>query len=294
MMFSGVAALLVYLAGRRDAARDPRLTGLALALLAVFPALAWVLPKFAVLPARAGVGMEAGFSWMGPALGIWAAGFGMVMLRLCIAAGVLAGWRGRSRLIDHVGRIEIRELRGLKGPVAAGVFRQVVFVPEAWNDWPERIQRIVLDHETAHHHRRDPLWRWVAEIAFAVNWFNPLVWWMVRRLTIQCEYACDSAVIRKGVSARDYATLLCDLAEAPAFRGPALAMAERASLENRVGRLMSMRKPPGVVVIPLMIAVALAAAFAFASISLKSVAVERFSPEEVRMRWAADPFPGGN
>lgn len=44
-ILSGVASSLVYLAGRRDAARDPRLTTVALLLLAATPLLAGALPK---------------------------------------------------------------------------------------------------------------------------------------------------------------------------------------------------------------------------------------------------------
>jgi bla regulator protein BlaR1 len=178
--------------------------------------------------------------------------------------------------------------------VAAGVFHPVIYVPDAWNHWSDRAREIVLDHETAHHRRRDPLWRWVAEIACAVNWCNPLVWWMVRRLTIQCEYACDTSVLRNGVAAGDYAALLCDLAEASSFRGPALAMAERNSLECRVRRLVDARKPQGVAGVGLMIAVAVVSASAFALIGFKSVVAPQISPGEVRTRWSADPFPGGN
>lgn len=294
MLFSGVAAVLVYLAGRKDAARDPRLTGVVLALLVVFPVMALALPKFAVLPPTVGVAVESGFPWRAVVIGVWAAGFGVVAIRLALAAGRLTRWRKASRLIDRAGRIEIRELCGLKGPVAAGVFQPVIYVPDTWNHWSDRVKTIVLDHETAHHRRRDPLWRWVAEIACAVNWCNPLVWWMVRRLTIQCEYACDTSVLRNGVAAGDYAALLCDLAEASSFRGPALAMAERSSLEYRVRRLVNARKPQGVAGVGLMIAVAVVSASAFALIGFKSVVAPRVSPGEVRTRWSADPFPGGD
>ena len=292
MIFSGVAAVLVYLAGRRDAARDPRLTGVALVLLAVFPLLASLVPKVAVLPVSSDGGAEVGFQWMGVVAGIWAVGFGVALLRLAVTAGILIGWRRRSVLIERAGRIEIRKLRGLKGPVAAGVFRPVVFVPESWSGWCDRTRKIVLDHETAHHHRRDPLWRWVAEIACAVNWYNPLVWWIVRRLTIQCEFACDTWVLRKGVPRADYAALLCDLAEDSVSKGPALAMAERSSLEVRVRRLMDSRKPQGMLAIPLLIALAIISASVLVLTGSKAIVSEPIPPDEVRTRWAADPFPG--
>ena len=59
-IFFGVAAVLVYLAGRRDSARDPRLTTVALVLLAAAPLLAGALPKIPLLPeASAGISGEA-------------------------------------------------------------------------------------------------------------------------------------------------------------------------------------------------------------------------------------------
>ncbi|RYD18650.1 MAG: M56 family metallopeptidase, partial [Verrucomicrobiaceae bacterium] len=222
LTFSAVAALLVYLAGRGDAARDPRLTLVALGLLAVFPVLWFFLPKVGVLPAGAGSatgGEGSGISWLWIAGAVWAAGFSYGAVRLVLAARGISGWRMRSVLSGSEDGVEIRRLDGLRGPVAAGVFRKVVFVPAAWETWPHETRRMVMEHELAHHRRRDPLWRWIAEIACVVNGCNPLVTWMARRLAEQCEYACDAEVLsRGGVTARDYARLLCDFAESGAPR----------------------------------------------------------------------------
>ncbi|RYD64214.1 MAG: hypothetical protein EOP83_10335, partial [Verrucomicrobiaceae bacterium] len=50
--FSLIATAAVWFAGRRDEARDPRLTILVLGLLAIFPLL-FFLPEWEVLPAAA-------------------------------------------------------------------------------------------------------------------------------------------------------------------------------------------------------------------------------------------------
>lgn len=292
LLFSGAAALLVFLAGRNDKARDPRLTVLALALLAVFPVLLAVLPKFAVLPARAASGDPSGLQWMGALLLVWGAGSLTMTLRLIFSAFGISKWRRRSLLLDRVDRVEIRQLPGLKGPVAAGVIKPVVFVPDEWSRWSDETRSIVLDHELAHHRRRDPLWRWIAGIACAVNGGNPLVIWMVRRLTVQCEFACDAMVLEKGVAVRDYANLLCDFAEARPPAGPVLAMAASSTLESRVRRLLNPRPPhataglAGPVILTLTIAAALPM---MVPGKLPPAPVPR---DEVGMRWAADPFPG--
>src|SRR5215217_9527468 len=95
LTFSAVAALLVYLAGRGDAARDPRLTLVALGLLAVFPVLWYFLPKVGVLPvagASAPGGEGSAFSGWWIAAGVWAVGFVYGAVRLMLAARGISGW----------------------------------------------------------------------------------------------------------------------------------------------------------------------------------------------------------
>jgi beta-lactamase regulating signal transducer with metallopeptidase domain len=292
LLFSGAAALLVFLAGRNDKARDPRLTVLALILLVVFPVLLAVLPKFAVLPAPVASVNRSGFPWMNILLLAWGAGFLTMALRFGFAALGISKWRRRSLLLDQLAGVEIRQLSGLKGPVAAGVIRPVVFVPEEWHQWPDETRRIVLDHELAHHRRRDPLWRWIAGIACVIHGGNPLVIWMVRRLTIQCEFACDAMVLEKGVAVRDYANLLCDFAEARPPSGPVLAMAASSSLESRVRRLLSPRPPKGAAGLVVLSVLVLTLAAALPMFGSAKIAPAPVSRDEVRMRWAADPFPG--
>ena len=297
-IFSGIAVVAVWLAGRRDAARDPRLTTLCLALLAVFPMLVAWLPKVPLLPAVAVSGGPGG-AGMGrmDLLGcLWLAGVGVSVARLLVAARGITRWRARAELLYRIGRVEIWKLAGLRGPVAAGVWRKVVFVPGSWNEWSEDARRMALAHELIHHRRRDPLRRWVAELACAVNWFNPAVVWLARRLALQCEFACDAEVLRGGVEARAYAHLLCDCAEEATPRGPLLAMAGRAALESRVRRLVVPSQAGRNRVVGCCIALTLVAAGALAMLGPAAAphtpAPEVFTPQEIQTRWAADPFPG--
>jgi beta-lactamase regulating signal transducer with metallopeptidase domain len=291
--FSVVAVLMVFLAGRRDQAHDPRLTVLVLVLLAIFP-LSWLLsPKYGVLPVASEGVPAAGFPWMESLLLLWAAGFLIKSVKLVIAAREISRWRDRSVLISRHGRVEVRRLDGLRGPVAAGVFRPVVFVPETWSGWSEDCRRMVLEHEMTHHARRDPLWRWVAEIACAMNGGNPLVGWITRRLTMQCEVACDAQVLKNGVSVDDYAHLLCDFAEHGSSGKLALAMSASSSLEDRVRRLVTPRCRLGSASVFVLLTITIAVAGALA---LFTVAPEtsRVSADEVELRWSANPFPGEN
>ena len=285
LAFSLIAAGLVLLAGRKDAARDPRLTLFLLILMALIPVMAAFVPKVAVLPA---VPAE-GFAWGKWIAGIWAIGFVLFLARLALAAHGLGMWRKRSAKVGEIGGVEIREVSGLRGPVAAGLCRKVIFVPEAWGAWNEADQEIVLRHELSHHRRRDPLWRLCAEIARAAMWWHPLSHWMAARFNLQCEYACDEAVVREGTDAKTYASLLCGIAEKQSHAPLALAMANPSSLQCRVARMLRPSPRFGALTF---VAFAILGAATACALSVVGGKIPVVSDTEVQLRLTADPFPG--
>lgn len=296
MVFSLVAAGLVWLAGRRDAACDPRLTVTVLVLMGGFPVLA-LLPKLVVPEDALPVLPQAGFAWLVGLGWVWAAGVVVFSLRLVAALVQLTVWRRRSvalvegDFVNH--RPEIRVLDGLACPVAAGVVRPLILVPPAWHGWSPALRKSVVAHEAAHHARRDPLWRAVAAVACVLHWWNPLAWWMAGRLADQCEYACDERVVRGGNPPQCYAADL--LAVACACRAPAtaLAMASRGGLEARVRRMFAPPTAGARWRIVWLVALAVVCAIAMAVVDrVPQDRVPAADFEEIRTRYEADPFPG--
>ncbi len=285
LTFSIIAAGLVLIAGRKDAARDPRLTLFLLVLMALVPVMAAFVPKVAVLPALA----TDGFSWGKWLIGIWVVGFAFFLTRLALAAHGLRMWRKRSAKVGEIRGVEIREVSGLRGPVAAGVFRKMIFVPETWSTWNEADQEIVLRHELSHHRRRDPLSRLCAEIARAAMWWHPLAHWMAGRFNLQCEYACDEAVVSEGTDARTYASLLCGIAEKQSHASLALAMANPSSLQRRVARMLRPSPRLGALAFVTFAIIGTATACALSVIGAKVPAI---SEKEIQLRLTANPFPG--
>jgi beta-lactamase regulating signal transducer with metallopeptidase domain len=285
LAFSLVAAGLVLLAGRKDAARDPRLTLFLLVLMALVPVMATFVPKVAVLPTVP----TDGFAWGKWLSGIWAVGFVFFLTRLALAAHGLSMWRKRSAKVDEIRGVEIREVSGLHGPVAAGVLRKVIFVPETWRAWNEADREIVLRHELSHHRRADPLWRLCAEIARAAMWWHPLAHWMAGRFNLQCEYACDEAVVQEGTDAKTYARLLCSIAEKQSHAPLALAMANPSSLHRHVARMLQPSPRFGMIAF---VALATLGAAAAAALSALGGKIAPVSDHEIHLRLTADPFPG--
>jgi predicted nucleic acid-binding Zn-ribbon protein len=95
-----------------------------------------------------------------------------------------------------------------------------------------------LLHEAIHVARLDWPVRTIARVARAVYWFNPLIWWAVRRLDLEQELACDEEVLALGTGASDYACHLLGVARhavpTPSPAIPALGMARRTHLEERI------------------------------------------------------------
>ncbi|NIP93690.1 MAG: M56 family metallopeptidase, partial [Akkermansiaceae bacterium] len=123
-------------------------------------------------------------------------------------------------------------------PSMAGLFRPVIYLPDSSRAWCGDTLRMVILHELGHVARRDLWTSLAARVACLVHWFNPLVWWLRSRLMAQCEFACDAKVIEVGADPAHYATALCDVAQSGALPRASLAMAGRASLRQRVERVV--------------------------------------------------------
>lgn len=195
-------------------------------------------------------------------VGVWGAGAVLMFGRLVYGLVVLARLRRTAWPIDE-GRTAAllagiaREV-GLKatptllvsdrlsGPVAAGVLRPTIALPETLAaDVDDDRLHDVLVHEAAHLARWDPLVGIVQRVASALFWPHPLVHGLNRALSRAREEVCDNYVLRGGGRAR-YARTLVDLAESIEAASPVLAAAgllpPRWNLADRVTGLLDERR----------------------------------------------------
>lgn len=131
-------------------------------------------------------------------------------------------------------------------PSVLGVLRPVIVLPTQSRRWLHDRREAVLQHEMVHIVRFDWPLRVLARIARSIYWFNPLVWWAVRRLEFEQEMACDEEVLSLGSRASSYACHLLGIArtavQSPAVATAGLAMARRSHLEERIMRILSRSK----------------------------------------------------
>jgi beta-lactamase regulating signal transducer with metallopeptidase domain len=98
------------------------------------------------------------------------------------------------------------------GPLVVGLSRSEIVIPRWLLSRTFEEQRLVLAHECEHVRARDPLLLGVAWLTVALLPWHPAAWWMLSRLRLAIELDCDVRVLRQGVAARTYGTLLIDLA----------------------------------------------------------------------------------
>jgi beta-lactamase regulating signal transducer with metallopeptidase domain len=142
------------------------------------------------------------------------------------------------------------ELHGMRvriapsiGPAVVGLLRPEIVVPRWLLHRSVEEQRLVMEHECEHLRRGDHLLLGAATVAVALVPWHPAVWWMLARLRLAIELDCDARVLRRGVPARTYGTLLIDMAgQCSGFRVGATALADVGSHLER--RLLAMNSTP--------------------------------------------------
>lgn len=125
------------------------------------------------------------------------------------------------------------------GPLVAGLFRPVVFVPEG--DAPGAAGQLMLAHELTHLKRRDLAFKGLLLLARALHWYNPAAWLLMRRAGRDIESACDEQAVagRGGAYRAAYCEAL--LAAARMGRLPALSSSFALTKQDMLARFARLR-----------------------------------------------------
>lgn len=135
----------------------------------------------------------------------------------------------------------------ISSPMLMGVADPAVFLTGQALSMDAGSLRYVFLHELTHLKRRDLVYKWLAELAVCVHWFNPLAYLMRNRIDALCELSCDEAVAKAfGPDARKaYGCTLLQLSGGAGRRRslPAATLCEdRAGLKERLISIMKAGK----------------------------------------------------
>jgi beta-lactamase regulating signal transducer with metallopeptidase domain len=216
-------------------------------------------PRVALAVAPWGSGPVAGANVWWAVVLVWLAGVVVCLFRLVSSMVRLAVASRSARRIESGRLIRIAEeiawdmgvdtpVQLLSGdeatmPMTWGIRRPVVLLPWTAGGWSRVRLEMVLRHELAHVVRADALTQLLADVACALHWYNPLVWFASKRMRAEREHACDDYVLESGSRASAYATELLDIARTLRLQGAmaraAIAMARPSHLKTRLSAVLA-------------------------------------------------------
>lgn len=170
------------------------------------------------------------FPWASVLIGVWAIGAAVTGL-----LSVLRFWRESAalrntlppddrlaKLFESTGtelgirrRVRLLVSSNGSGPLSCGLFVPRVVIPQQLAATScESNLRMVIAHELVHVARRDALVAVLQAVAGVLWWFHPLIWWVNRNLTRECEKCCDEEVIASiGCEPANYAQGILSVAK---------------------------------------------------------------------------------
>ncbi|WP_042462002.1 BlaR1 family beta-lactam sensor/signal transducer [Neobacillus dielmonensis] len=92
--------------------------------------------------------------------------------------------------------IRLRETSHITSPITLGIFRPYIFLPsKTRREFSLNELKYVFLHELHHHKSRDVFVNYGMWLLRILYWFNPFVWYAIKRMRIDRELACDASVL---------------------------------------------------------------------------------------------------
>jgi len=211
-------------------------------------------------PATEAVPIAFTLTWVGVLALCFA--FAWCIVSLWLLARLATAWHRLKRLWRHASpaerviQVRCRKLATLLrvpapavlctplllSPCLAGLRRPAILLPESEVNLTIDgvLVHEVLIHELAHLSRRDHHWNLLRQLATAVFFYQPLLWYLSRRIEATAEEVCDDFVVQHGADRSEYAHRLLDLAEqgtAPIVTVGVGIVSLRSMLARRVLRI---------------------------------------------------------
>ena len=203
-------------------------------------------------PEMAGPAAAQGFALLDQLPAIWLTGVGCMALYMALSL-LRMRWRLRAapRIQDNVYRCT-----DWSTPFVLGVITPRIYVPETVSeqDFPQ-----VLAHERCHIRRWDHVWKPLAFLLLAVNWFNPVLWAAYVLLGRDMERACDEMVLKNAtpIQRAAYSRALVACAAQPKMAAVCPLAFGEVAVKERVKNVLNYKKPALWAVILLVVAAAI-------------------------------------
>lgn len=215
-------------------------------------------------PEMAGPAAAQGFALLDQLPAIWLTGVGCMALYMALSL-LRMRWRLRA-----APRIQDNVYRCTDWSTPFVLLAPRIYVPETVSeqDFPQ-----VLAHERCHIRRWDHVWKPLAFLLLAVNWFNPVLWAAYVLLGRDMERACDEMVLKNAtpIQRAAYSRALVACAAQPKMAAVCPLAFGEVAVKERVKNVLNYKKPALWAVILLVVAAAIIGACLLTKPSYKNV-----------------------
>ena len=90
--------------------------------------------------------------------------------------------------------VRVLVVKGLASPMMTGLFKPTVLLPE--REFSKAELRLVIRHELTHFKHKDLWFKLLVVLCRAIYWFDPIMLLIDRCIDRECEYFCDSSVMK--------------------------------------------------------------------------------------------------
>ncbi|MGN9165360.1 M56 family metallopeptidase [Tissierellaceae bacterium HCP3S3_D8] len=92
-------------------------------------------------------------------------------------------------------KISLRSWNHIDSPMLIGIFCPIVLISNIDED--KKTLRMIFLHELNHHKRKDIIIKAFSFIINMIHWFNPMVYILLNKMDLYCEYSIDEKVVAK-------------------------------------------------------------------------------------------------
>lgn len=159
---------------------------------------------------------------------------------ICDDAGCIEIFQSAKAALRVKNEVKLVVSEVIDTPFTIGVFHPAIVVPLGMKAFDKADCRYIIEHELNHIKNHDIVFKFMALLATAINWFNPICYFMYRELSNVSELYCDFCTTKGMDSAqrKRYCHLIVDLATEDENK---VTKKYVASLVNNDGRIIERR-----------------------------------------------------
>ena len=181
-------------------------------------------------------------------------------------------------------KIALQQCVCIKSPMMVGLVRPRILLPVV--EYPYDELYLIFKHELTHFKRKDLWYKILVIAARIIHWFNPIVNWIAKEISVQCEISCDESVIQnEGIQIRKlYGQTILNAARQSGRLHAVLSTNYNGGeryMKNRITSIMDIgKKKKGIAIFSCLLIVGLTTGmvFAYAAPDKKAVAYESDTP----------------